>query len=198
MRNPLTLLSRRAAKSFTRYCASDEATTAVEFAFVAPMIVAILLAAFQIAVIYTAQSYLEAVTEDAERIVLTNNAYNLTQAQFKAAVCQNVQAMFNCNNIIVQLQPVPACTAPSTTAQCMANLMPQFDASGNLKNPTTFNPGSPQTKMVLTVMYQWPVVSGPLGLTFSNLGNGAYLLASTQVFQIELCTNSSNGCVPNG
>jgi len=195
MRRTLTLLSRHVAKLFGRYCASDDATTAIEFAFVAPMIVAILLAAFQIAVIYTAQSYLEAVTEDAARLVLTNNEYNATPATFKADVCSNVHALFNCSNLIVQLEPVPTCAG--STAQCMSNLMPQFDASGNLKNPTAFNPGSPQTKMVLIVMYQWPVVSGPLGMTFSNLGNGSFLLASTQVFQIELCTNS-NGCVPNG
>jgi hypothetical protein len=195
MRNSLTLLGRRLAKSFARYCASNEATTAIEFAFVAPMIVAILLAAFQIAVIYTAQSYLEAVTEDAARLVLTNNEYQATPATFKADVCSNVHALFNCNNLIVQLEPVPPCA--TSTAQCMANLMPQFDSSGNLKNPTAFNPGSPQTKMILIVMYQWPVISGPLGMSFSTLGNGAFLLASTQVFQIELCT-SSNGCVPNG
>jgi Flp pilus assembly protein TadG len=197
MRRSLTLFGRTLAATFARYCVANEATTAVEFAFVVPFIVAILLAAFQIAVIYTAQSYLEAVAEDVERIVLTNNAYNLTQAQFKTQVCANVQALFNCSNVIVNLQPIPTCTAPSTTAQCMANLMPQFDSSGNLKNPTNFNPGSPQTKMILTLMYQWPVISGPLGMTFSNLGNGYYLLASTQVFQIELCTVSS-GCVPNG
>jgi Flp pilus assembly protein TadG len=197
MRRSLTILRRAVAASFARYCASDKATTAIEFAFVAPIIVAILLAAFQVAVIYTAQSYLEAVAEDVERIVLTNNAYNLTQTQFKAAVCANVQALFDCSKMIVQLQPIPTCPTGNTAAQCMANLMPQFDSAGNLKNPTAFNPGTPQTKMILTLMYQWPVVTGPLGMKFSNLGNGAFLLASTQVFQIELCTVST-GCVPNG
>ena len=196
MRRPLTILCGHAAKLLRRYRA-DDATTAVEFAFVAPMIVAILLAAFQIAVIFIAQSYLEAVTEDAARIVLTNNAYTLTQAQFKAAVCGKVQALFNCANLIVHLQPVPACTAPNTTAQCMANLTPQFDSSGNLRKSRDLQSRQPADKMLLTVMYQWPVIAGPLGMTFSNLGNGSYLLSSTQVFQIELCT-TSNGCVPNG
>jgi hypothetical protein len=35
------------------------------------------------------------------------------------------------------------------------------------------------------VMYQWPVVVGPLGLAFSDLANGTLLLTSTQVFQNE-------------
>jgi hypothetical protein len=39
--------------------------------------------------------------------------------------------------------------------------------------------------MLLVVMYPWPVYGGPLGLNFSNLGNGKMLMTSTQVFRIE-------------
>jgi hypothetical protein len=39
--------------------------------------------------------------------------------------------------------------------------------------------------MLLVVMYPWPVYGGPLGLNFANLGNGAMLMSSTQVFRIE-------------
>jgi Flp pilus assembly protein TadG len=163
----------------------------MEFAAVAPIIVAILLATLQVSVIFIAQSYLEAVTESAARVVLTNNAYTLTQAQFQAQICANLTALFSCNNLIVQLEPAPANQA------AMAGSMPQFDSNGNLTNPTSYNTGSPNTKMMLTIMYQWPVISGPLGLTFSNVGNGTYLLSSTEVFYIEPCT-SANGCVPNG
>jgi Flp pilus assembly protein TadG len=191
MRKSLTLHCRRFAKLFARYCASDRATTAIEFAFVAPMIVALLLATLQVAVIYTAQSYLEALTESAMRIVLTNNAYALTQTQFNSQICASVTALFNCNGLIVQLTPAP------TSAAAMSTAMPQFDSHGNLTAPPTFNPGTPNTKMMLVVMYQWPVVGGPLGLSFSNVGNGTHLLTSTEVFYIEPCTNA-NGCTSNG
>jgi hypothetical protein len=39
--------------------------------------------------------------------------------------------------------------------------------------------------MLLVVMYPWPVYGGPLGLNFSNMGNGTMLMTSTQVFRIE-------------
>jgi Flp pilus assembly protein TadG len=196
MRQSLIFYQSAVARLLARYRLCERASTAIEFACVAPMIVAILLAALQVSVIYIAQSYMETISESAMRIVLTNNAYSLTQAQFQAQLCANVTALFNCNNLIVQLEPVN-CTSGMTTSQCVTSLTPQFTAQGNLQNPTTFNPGAPSTKMILIVMYQWPVISGPLGMTFSNVGNGTFLLASTEVFYIEPCTNA-NGCVPNG
>ncbi len=192
MRVTLTSFRGAFAHLLARYRVCEHATTAIEFAFVAPMMVAIILATLQVAVIYTAQSYLEAITESAMRTVMTNNAYNLTQAQFKTQICSTVTALFNCNSLIVQLGAAPANSAS------MAAAMPQFNSSGALINPTTYNPGSPMTKMMLVVMYQWPVVSGPLGLTFSNVGNGTFLLTSTEVFYIEPCTNATTQCTTNG
>ena len=67
-----------AAKSLiARFWRCDSGVNAIEFAFVVPMIIAILLATAQIAVIFIAQSYLEAVAEQAMRIVLTNQANTL-------------------------------------------------------------------------------------------------------------------------
>jgi len=45
--------------------------------------------------------------------------------------------------------------------------------------------GASGTDMLLVVMYPWPVFGGPLGLNFANLGNGAMLMASTQIFRVE-------------
>lgn len=39
--------------------------------------------------------------------------------------------------------------------------------------------------MVVQVMYQWPIVLGPLGFNLSNLSNGNRLLVSTAVFKNE-------------
>ena len=71
----------------------------------------------------------------------------------------------------------------------MTSAMPQFDSTGKLVNPTNFTL-TPNTTMMLIVMYQWPVIGGPLGmkLSTSGMGNGTFLLVSTQVFQIEPTT----------
>jgi len=157
----------------------ERGSQAIEFALVAPVVVALLLATLQVAVIFLAKAYLETVTEAAARSVMTNQDNAMTQAQFQAQICQDIGALFNCANLIVELEP-----APSTAAQ-MSTAMPQFTATGALTNPTSFSIAPAPAKMMLIVMYQWPVYGGPLGLNFANLANGTLLMTSTQIFQLE-------------
>jgi Flp pilus assembly protein TadG len=187
-------LPRRGAlvRRLLTYRRCEGASAAIEFAAVVPMVIAIVLATLQIAVIYTAQSFLEAGTEAAARSVLTNQAYSLTQAQFNTQVCSYLSSFMDCSKLVVQLQPIN-CTSSQTTAQCITSLTPQPDSTGNYTQPTTFNPGAPSTKMALVVLYPWPVVGGPLGLNFGSGSWNYHLLSATQVFQIELCTNTT-GC----
>ena len=163
------------------------AATAVEFALVAPLLFALLLATTQLAVIFLAQSYLETVAESTERAVLTNQTGSLTPTQFKTLVCNNVGALFNCNNLIISLQ-----TAPSTPAGVAAAL-PTFNAQGTLTSTPSIASIPVNTQALLIIMYQWPVITGPLGAYFGTLGNGNYLLTATEVFQTEPCTAAS-GC----
>ena len=184
VRSP-SLVACRPARSLARFWRCDKGVNAIEFAFVVPLVIAILLATLQVGVIFMAQAYLNEVAEQGARIVLTNQAPNsdpsasVNQANFKTAICGNVAALFNCSNLIVQLQQ-----APSSASNILA-AMPTFDANGNLTQPTSYDIYPAPTKMLLIVMYQWPVIGGPLGLNFGSLGNGTYLLVSTQVFQIE-------------
>lgn len=173
-----TLSDNGSAKRITRYLCCDRASTAIEFAFVAPILIAIMLATIQVSVIYIAQSSLATVSEAGMRTVLTNQAKNMTKAQFKTSICAQITALFSCSNLIVDVEQVPA-------NNNLVSAMPQFDASGNLINPTNFVIAPAPAKMMLIVMYQWPVISGMLGLNFGNLGNGTYLMVSTQVFQVE-------------
>ncbi len=172
-------LSNAAKGLLKRFWRCDSGVNAIEFAFVVPIMIAIVLATAQIAVIFIAQSYLEALAEQAMRIVLTNQANNLTQAQFNSAICADITALFSCNNLIVELEQAP------NSAAAMSSSLPQFDSHGNLVNPTTFQIVPAPNKMLLVVMYQWPVIAGPIGLAFGGLGNGNFLLVSTHVFQIE-------------
>lgn len=181
----------RIAGAASRFRRSERGATAIEFVFVAPIIIAIVLVTVQVAVIFIAQSYLDNLAEDAMRTVLTNQAYTLTQAQFKNTICAKINTLFNCNNVVVDLEPAPNSAASITSA------LPQFNSAGQLVNPTSFAVGGQNTQMILTLMYQWPVISGPLGFSFSNMGNGTYLLVSTQVFYKEPCLNS-NGCAQSG
>ena len=172
-----------AARGFGAVARDARGTTAIEFALVAPATIAIALATLQAATIFLAKAYFESGAEAAARIVLTNQTSSLTQAQFKAQVCNELTVLFDCSQVIVELEPLPAATTN------LAAYLPTFDSKGNLIGTPPMavgdQAGSPGTDMLLVVMYPWPVFGGPLGLNFANLGSSAMLMTSTQVFRIE-------------
>lgn len=166
----------RAARNLAR---RQDGGPAAEFALIAPIFIVLIFATAQVAVIYLANAYLETAAEDAARLVLTNQATTLTAAQFQTALCNNyISALFNCSNIMVNLTAATSTTSISTAA-------PTFTSTGALANSLTFSVPSTGQIAVLQVMYQWPVIGLPLGFNFANLGNGTYLMMSTQVFMVE-------------
>jgi Flp pilus assembly protein TadG len=167
-----------------RKLAGDEAgSPAVEFALVFPIFIAVVLATLQAGTIFLVKAFFESTSEEAARVVLTNQTTSLTAAQFKTEICNDLTALFSCGEVTVELQPLPVGTTSLTS------LLPTFDANGNVVGAPTVDVGAnsavPGTDMLLVVTYPWPVYGGPLGLNFSNMGNGKMLMASTQVFRIE-------------
>jgi Flp pilus assembly protein TadG len=167
-----------------RKLAGDEAgSPAVEFALVFPIFIAVVLATLQAGSIFLVKAFFESGAEEAARVVLTNQTGTLTAAQFHTEICNQLTALFNCGQVTVELEPVPA----GTTS--IAALLPTFDSHGNVVGAPTVdvgaNAGAAGTDMLLVVMYPWPVYGGPLGLNFSNMGSGKMLMTSTQVFRIE-------------
>jgi Flp pilus assembly protein TadG len=158
-------------------------TPAIEFALVFPIFIGIVLATLQAGTIFLVKAFFESTAEQAARVVLTNQATSLTAAQFQTEICNELTALFNCAEVTVELEPLPA------GATNLASLLPTFDSNGNLVGTPTVDVGAnsavPGTDMLLVVMYPWPVYGGPLGLNFANMGNGKMLMTSTQVFRIE-------------
>jgi Flp pilus assembly protein TadG len=167
-----------------RKLAGDEAgSPAVEFALVFPIFIGVVLATLQAGSIFLAKAFFESGAENAARVVLTNQTSSLTAAQFKTEICNQLTALFNCGQVTVELEPIPGGTTSITA------MLPTFDSRGNLIGTPTVDVGASAgaagTDMLLVVMYPWPVYGGPLGLNFSNMGNGKMLMTSTQVFRIE-------------
>jgi len=165
----------RAVRAFAR---RRDGGTALEFAMIAPIFVVLIFATAQVAIIYLAEAYLETAAEDAARTVLTNQATSMTASQFQTAVCNDMPALFTCGNVMVNLTPAASETSINTST-------PTFNSNGTLANPTTYTMPIPGQIAVLQVFYEWPVIGLPLGFNFGNLGNGAYLMLSTQVFIVE-------------
>ncbi len=184
----------RLRRKARRFVSDSRAMAAVEFAFMAPVIIAMILATLQAGVIFVAKAYLETGAEQAARLVLTNEAVTtsggvtspMTQAQFQAAVCGQLPALFTCSNLMVQLVGLQLPTNTDASASSIPSLLPQFNSNGTLQNPTSYSTPSSGETMLLSVMYQWPVYGGILGLNWGNMGNGTLLMTSTQIFKVEV------------
>ena len=172
----------RPFRRLQRLVASESGASAVEFAFVAAPFLALLVGLFQTGVIFLAGRELDEATYQASRSILTGQAQNasMSEAQFTNLVCQNIYALFNCNNLMVNVQTFTSFSAVSTTTPTLS-----FNNQGQVTNSWTFSPGGPSDLVVVQVMYQWPIVLGPLGFNLSNLSNGNRLLISTAVFRNE-------------
>ncbi len=176
---------RRSARAFFR---SRQGATAVEFALVAAPFLALLVAIFQSALVFFAQRMLDEATEEASRYIMTGQAQtaNMTKTQFANYLCTSsntatlVSALFNCNNIMVNVQNYNSFASANTTSPTLT-----FNAQGQVTNAWSYNTGNPGDIVVVQVMYQWPIVLGPLGMNLSNLSNGNRLIVSTAAFKNE-------------
>jgi Flp pilus assembly protein TadG len=115
-----------------RKLAVDEAgSPAVEFALVSPIFIGVVLATLQAASIFLVKAFFESGAEQAARVVLTNQTSSLTASQFQTEICNQLTALFNCGQITVELEPMPAGTTN------VSALLPTFDSKGNLVGTPT-------------------------------------------------------------
>jgi Flp pilus assembly protein TadG len=162
--------------------------TAVEFALVAAPFLALLVAILQSALVFFASRVLDEVTEEASRYIMTGQAQQggVTQAGFGTYICTGsntsalVSALFTCANIMVNVQNYASFAGASTSSPTLT-----FNPNGTVANTWNYNTGNPGDIIVVQVMYQWPIVLGPLSMNLSNLSNGNRLLMSTAVFKSE-------------
>jgi Flp pilus assembly protein TadG len=190
----LAALRRRLAevtgrlRSSRHFALCRKGATAIEFALVAAPFLALLVATFETALVFFAGRVLDEVTEEASRYILTGQAQqsNMTQAQFLTYVCTSsntaalVSALFNCSKLMVNVQNYSDFASASTTGPTLT-----FNSNGTVSNTWNYAPGTPGSIVVVQVMYQWPIVLGPLNFNLSNLANGNRLLVSTAVFKTE-------------
>ena len=105
----------------------------------------------------------------------------MSQSGFATYVCSQTAALFNCNNFMINVQNYNSFSAASTSTPTLT-----FNSQDQVTNSWAWSPGNPGDIVVVQVMYQWPVVLGPLNFHLANLSNGNRLLVSTAVFKNEL------------
>jgi Flp pilus assembly protein TadG len=178
-------LGLRLGKTVARFVKERDGATVVEFALIAVPFFLIVMATVQTAIVFMAQQELETVTEQASRLILTNQASGLTQSQFATQVCAvpGATILFSCGKFMVNVQNYGTGTNFSGASTATPTIT--FDKNGNVTNTWTFNPGSVGDIVVAQIMYQWPIFLKPFGFNLSNLSNGNRLLIATAVFRNE-------------
>jgi Flp pilus assembly protein TadG len=176
---------RRVTSSFV---GDKNGVAAIEFAFVALPFFAILIAIFEIGLVFLAANELETAVEKAGRQLLTGQAQQggVTQSQFISSVCSNLPVFFTCSGVMVDLEAASAFASANTSAPSLT-----YNSSGQVTNTWNFDTGAAGSILVLRVFYQFPVLPAPLGLNLANLPNGTRLLMATSVFQVEPYSSGS-------
>lgn len=168
-----------ARELFRRFGRNQRGLAAVEFALVAPVFCALLFAILETGILFFADQYLETLTQDGARVIMTGQAQNgnYTQAQFKTYVCNQISALFNCNNVYVNVQSFTS--FETLTATCPIT-NGTFDTSG-----LQYNPGGPGSVVIVQLFYKWPQIVTGLGYNVTNLTGNYRLLCTTAAFRNE-------------
>jgi Flp pilus assembly protein TadG len=173
---------RPGAKALVRFGAARRGATAVEFALVAPALIAMLIAIFETTFFLFAQQTLQNAAVSASRLIMTGQVQNngTTQNQFATLVCPMVSAIFTCSNLMINVQNYSDFSGASTAQPTLT-----YNSNGTVSNVWSFNPGTPGQVMVVQLIYQWPIVAGPFGYVLSNLGNGTTEMMGVAAFRVE-------------
>ena len=173
---------RCCARPLFRFLPARDGATAVEFALIAPVFIAVLFAILEVAFFLIAQQTLQTAATTAGRLIMTGQAQNsaMTQSQFAAAVCPMVTAIISCSNLMINVQSYSSFTGASASAPTLT-----YNAQGQVTNNWSYNPGVAGNVTVVQLIYQAPVVNGPLGFTLANLTNGTALMMGVTAFRVE-------------
>jgi Flp pilus assembly protein TadG len=153
--------------------------SAIEFAFIAPLMLIGIFGILEIAFMFLATQVLETATQDTTRLIMTGQVKSTTVSKdaFKGMVCEKAKVLLNCQNLYVDAQ------AYSTMSE------PNFDSpieSKKFVDNTKFITGNRGDIVVVRTFYTWPVfLAGFFGYDQSNLEGGKRLLSASAAIRNE-------------
>jgi Flp pilus assembly protein TadG len=169
-------------KKFRRFRAARRGSAAIEFAIIAPIFVGLLIAVLEIGIFFFAQNILQAAAIQVGRLILTGQAQTtgLTQSGFANDACPSIQAFFTCANLMVDVQSYSSFSGALVSTPTLS-----YDAHGNVTNSWNYSPGTAGQIVVVRLMYQWPIITGPFAFILPNVTNGTSLIMGVTAFRVE-------------
>lgn len=178
---------RAALGAFLR---NDKAATALEFALVAPPFFFMMLAIFELALVFMVSVTLDSATQYAARLVRTGQAQGAayTETTFENAVCTNLGWLSSL------CQADTDSHAASNSLYVDAEVKSSFGASnpagpiqGGVWTPANlhFNIGGPGDIVVIHTYFQWKLITPVLYGGLQSLPGGITVISNTAVFRNE-------------
>ncbi len=171
------------ARTGRRRLATDSRGGAlIEFALIAPALIALLLAITETSLVFFAQQGLQTALDTAARAVMTGQAQSagLTQAQFQNSACAALPPYLTCSKLIVDAQTAASLDGVNVSAPTIT-----FDVTGKVSNSWSYSIGGAGDIVVLRLIYLWPLPTGPLGFTLNDASGTQRLLIATSVAKTE-------------
>lgn len=164
-----------------RWTREKEATTAVEFALVALPFIIMIIGTVEMALMFTAQSLLEAGTATASRMIRTGQIQQSggdQQQMFEDTLCGFVEVIIPCEEIQYNVVNLPnfgdAADMPDA----------EFDEDGNMEDQG-FDPGNANDVVLIRVSYTYPIVTPMMQPVLTNTSDHNTIMLSTVVLQTE-------------
>lgn len=179
----LTIFTRKLHTRFNAWAEDNSGATAVEFALIATPFFFLIFGLLEVSMIFIISTTLEFGLNDAARTVRTGafqNGSAPTISTFRTAVCANLFALLECNDVQFDVRafnnfnagPPPDPLDPGTG---------QVD-TGSL----TFQPGAPNQIVIARAYYEWDLITPLISRPLANLPDGnSRLLRASIAFQNE-------------
>ena len=159
--------------------ADESGATAVEFALVGVPFIIMVIGIIEMALMFTANSLLEASTSEAARQIRIG-AVQQTGGEdaFKDALCGFAETLIPCDDIQYQVQSVDSFEDAQDFPEAT------FDEEGNLQDQN-FDAGGVNDIVLIRVVYKYPIKTPLMQLILTNNNDGNRILMSTVVLQTE-------------
>jgi Flp pilus assembly protein TadG len=166
---------------------NESGAAAIEFAIIAPVFFFLMFVIAETALVFIAEQVMDNAVFETARLIRTGQAQdaNMTDAEFKAEVCNRASIFINCNSAAFYLDVQSYPTFDSLT------MSPPVDENDDFISVGSFDFGQASDIVVVRVYYQWPTNQIFGSLSLKNLSNGKRLIGSFAAFRNEPFTAGS-------
>lgn len=166
---------------------NDKGAVAVEFGLLALPFFTVVFAIVETSMIFFAGQILDSAVNDASRRLRTRQAQSAgeTEADFRAAICEGLYGLFDCNDndkLRIRVSEVSSFSAADVTPPVSCN---QDKTACNWSLVQAYDPGQASSVVMVEAYYKWPTVVDLPGFDFANLPDGTRLLGAVRVFRNE-------------